>query len=221
MAKNKEFRVSKSGLAIVLSRLEGFYEGKVRIEQYTTPSEIAAEVLWNAYLLGDIEGKDIADLGCGTGVLGIGAGLLGAKKVLFIDVDEQALESAKKNFLRIKSEGCTNKVKSIKEMNNAEFVQREIGSYNKEVEIVLQNPPFGTKDKGKDIHFLEKACMLAKIVYSFHKSETLEYIKGFADKKKILITHIWSFRWPLKQSYRFHSRRIKRINVSCLRFVRK
>jgi len=69
---------SKSRLAIALSRLEGFSEPKVRQEQYLMDSEIGASVLWNACLLGDIRGKVIADLGCGTGMLGIGALMLGA-----------------------------------------------------------------------------------------------------------------------------------------------
>ena len=51
--------MSKSRLAIVLSGLEGFLEPKVRQEQYLMDSEIAASVLWNAYLLGDIESKMI------------------------------------------------------------------------------------------------------------------------------------------------------------------
>ena len=82
---------SKSGLAMVLSCLEGFKSPKVRQEQYIMDSEICASILWNAYLLNDIEGKGIADLGCGTGLLGIGALLLGAKQALFADSDEKSL----------------------------------------------------------------------------------------------------------------------------------
>ena len=47
-------KMTKSGLAVLLSRLEGFKEPKVREEQYLMDSEIAAFVLWNAYLLKDI-----------------------------------------------------------------------------------------------------------------------------------------------------------------------
>src|SRR3989339_2175564 len=101
MAKN----MSKSRLAIALSGLEGFYEPKVRQEQYLMDSEIGASMLWNAYLLRDIEGKVIADLGCGTGLLGIGSLLLGAKHVFFVDSDEKVLEIAKNNVSKVKSEG--------------------------------------------------------------------------------------------------------------------
>src|SRR3989344_3796063 len=97
--------ITKSGLAVVLSQLKKFEEPKVRQEQYFMDSEIAASVLWNAYLLKDIEGKTIADLGCGTGVLGVGALLMGARQVWLVDSDEKALETAKNNLSKVKSEG--------------------------------------------------------------------------------------------------------------------
>src|SRR3989338_1932750 len=91
---------SKSQLAILLSRLAGFDNSKLKLgrEQYATDSEAAAEALWFAYMSGDIEGKTVADLGCGTGLLGIGALLLGAKQAYFIDNDEEALATCEKNI---------------------------------------------------------------------------------------------------------------------------
>ena len=71
-------KVSKGRLGVILSRLRVFYKAKVRVEQYPTDSEIAAQMLWESHLRGDIEGKVIVDLGCGTGILGIGALILGA-----------------------------------------------------------------------------------------------------------------------------------------------
>ena len=62
---------SKGALAVILSKLKVFTAPKVRVEQYPTDAEIAAEVLWQAHMKGDI-GKVSADLGCGTGILGIG-----------------------------------------------------------------------------------------------------------------------------------------------------
>lgn len=45
----------------------------------------------------DAEGKDVIDVGCGSGILGIGAKICGAKSVYMCDIDEQAVEFAKKN----------------------------------------------------------------------------------------------------------------------------
>src|SRR4030042_577278 len=53
-----------------------------RLEQYATPAHIAADMLWEAFTAGDIEGRSVVDLGCGNGVFSIGAKLLGAKDVL-------------------------------------------------------------------------------------------------------------------------------------------
>lgn len=46
----------------------------------------------------DVVGKDIADLGCGSGILGISFLRLGAKNCFFVDYDEQACAATKKNL---------------------------------------------------------------------------------------------------------------------------
>ena len=84
--------VSKSSLAIELSKLKVFNQANVSLEQYPTDSEIAATILWQAKMNNDIEDKIIADLGAGTGILGIGALLLGADYVYFVEKDEKAIE---------------------------------------------------------------------------------------------------------------------------------
>jgi len=203
---------SKSGLAIVLSKLEGFFEPKVRQEQYLMDSEIGASMLWNAYLIGDIEGKVIADFGCGTGILGIGALLLGAKQTIFMDSDEKALGIAKKNLSKVKSEGYS--------LGKVKFICQDISEIKIKAGIVLQNPPFGTKVSHADIPFLEKALETAPVVYSFHKSESEGFLERFSVKKNAKITHVWDFKFPLKASFPFHRRQIHKINVSCFRFER-
>ena len=202
--------LSKSSLAIALSGLKGFESPKIREEQYTTDSEIAANVLWSAYLLGDIQNRVIADLGCGTGILGIGALLLGANDVFFIDVDKIAIETAKNNFLKLKSDGYA--------LGKVKFLNLNIKNLKIRSQIVIQNPPFGTRIKHNDLLFLEKALEIAPIVYSFHKSESKGFLEMFSSKKNIKITHIWSFKLPLKASFSFHRRQIHRINASCFRF---
>ena len=48
----------------------------------------------------DLKGKTLVDYGCGSGILGIAAILLGAKKVIAIDNDPQALQSTLDNAKR-------------------------------------------------------------------------------------------------------------------------
>ena len=45
----------------------------------------------------DVEGKDVIDVGCGSGILGIAAKICDAKSVYMCDIDEQAVEFARQN----------------------------------------------------------------------------------------------------------------------------
>jgi putative methylase len=126
-------KYSKSQLAIALSKLQVFPTPKPRLEQYPTDSEIAAEVLWFAGMRNDIKEKTVTDLGCGTGILGIGALLLGAKKTFFIDKDKEALAILGSNL------------KKLKIKKGFEIIDADISKFNKRVDVVIQNPPFGTK----------------------------------------------------------------------------
>jgi|SRR3989344_6899524 len=200
---------SKSGLAIVLSGLKGFNEPKVRQEQYLMDSETGASMLWNAYLLGDIRGRVIADMGCGTGILGIGSLLLGAKEAFLVDSDKEALETAKNNILQVKSEGY--------KLGKVKIICKDIKSVDLNAEVIVQNPPFGTKVTHADADFLKVALKIAPIVYSFHKSETKPFLERFSAANGTRITHIWEYRFPLKATFAFHRRQIHRINVSCFR----
>ena len=201
---------SKSKLAVILSQLGGFNKPKLGREQYLMDSEIGAFVLWSAYLIGDIEGKVIADLGCGTGVLGIGTLLLGAKRVFFVDSDNESLETAKTNISKVKSEGF--------KIGKVDIIHQDVGKLNIKVDVIFQNPPFGTKERHKDSFFLRKALEVAPVVYSFHKSETKAFLQKFSNARNAKITHSWNFRFPLKAIFEFHRRQIHRINVSCFRF---
>ena len=46
----------------------------------------------------DLTGKKIADIGCGSGILGVSALKLGAKHCIFNDIDSQAIEATQSNL---------------------------------------------------------------------------------------------------------------------------
>lgn len=48
----------------------------------------------------ECENKEIADIGCGSGILSVGAMLLGAKSVVGVDVEKQSVESSIENAAR-------------------------------------------------------------------------------------------------------------------------
>jgi putative methylase len=201
--------LSKSQLAIQLSKLSSFVVPNLKAEQYATDTEIAADILWNAYMNGDIANKTIADLGCGTGILGIGALLLGAKKVLFVENDATALATAAKNL------GDTN-------INNSlyKLIEADIRNADIHTDTIIMNPPFGTKAAHADRAFLLKALMTAPVIYSIHKTSTRPFVEAFVKDNNARITHIYRYDLPLKRTQAFHKRNIHRIDVSCFRLER-
>ncbi len=206
---------SKSKLAVLLSKLKGFEIGKVRekLEQYQTDPEIAAGIVWTAAINKEISGKVIVDLGCGTGILGIAALVIGAKKVIFVDIDEKAVEIAKENIAFVEKE------LGIELSENVVFIVDKVENFktDEKVDLVLQNPPFGVKVRHADRVFLEKAMEFSPVIYSFHKIESKDFIDAISKDKGYKMTHFWSFDFPLKMTLEHHRRRIHRIKVGCWR----
>ena len=62
--------------------------------------------------LPEIKGKNILDVGCGSGVIGIYCALNGAKSVVAADVEEKAVKNTKENAGRNKVENIVTAVKS-------------------------------------------------------------------------------------------------------------
>ncbi|MEK6916917.1 MAG: METTL5 family protein [Nanoarchaeota archaeon] len=186
--------------------MQNFQKPSWRLEQYPTDSEIAGEIIWFAEHYGDIKGKTLADLGCGTGTLGIGALFFYPEKVFFVDVDEKPLKLLKENLL-------------LMDLNEGyEILCQNVKDFNQKVDVVLQNPPFGVKSEHADKAFLEKAFEIADVVYSFHKLSTQEFIEKFATANGFKITHFFKLDFPLKRTQEFHTKKIQRIEVGCWRF---
>ena len=199
--------ISKGQLEIVLSRLEGFPKPKVRLEQYVMDSKIGAEILHKAYLLGDIEGKVVIDLGCGTGILGIGALIEGAVRVFFVDIDTDALEIAKINLNKAKSE-CLFKGEAV-------FIQEDVVNLKIKGDTVIENPPFGVKVRHNDKKFLAKAFETADVVYHFGKIEGRNFVNKFSADNGQKVRNEWEFEYPIKSSYGFHKKKIHRFKAGC------
>ena len=148
---------------------------------------------------GNITGKKITDLGCGTGILGIGALALGAKRVVFVDADEEALKTAMENLLHAE--------KILKKKLNAKFENKDIIEYKGRSDVVIENPPFGVKNPHIDKSFLQKAMKIANTIYSFHKIESKDFIERFARDNGFRVENITDIRFPLKAIFRFHRKK--------------
>ena len=205
--------MNKKELEIILSKLQRFENPKVKLEQYATDANIAADALWNAHTDKNIKGKVIADLGSGPGIFGLGALVLGAKKVFFVELDKEAMSLAKKNKRKIEN--------LIGKKVNADFFNLDIKDFDKQVDLVIQNPPFGTKESHVDKLFLIKAMDLAKKIYSFHKLSTREFVRKFVGENNFKIEKMYKYQFPLKQDFWFHTSLTKYIDVGCWYLKRK
>ncbi|TNN10245.1 Methyltransferase-like protein isoform 2 [Schistosoma japonicum] len=91
--------LSRKKLHYYLENVKTFRNPKLEFEQYCTSAQVAADILFNVQMMdGALEGMSVADLGCGTGMLSIGAKLLGASCVLGFEIDEDAVTEFRSNL---------------------------------------------------------------------------------------------------------------------------
>lgn len=197
--------MKKKHLAITLSQLKTA-QFHADLEQYMLTGDLAAEILITAHDFGDIAGKQVADLGCGSGLLGTGALLLGAESVHFVDCDCDLMAMARENV-----HTATKGLKTGK----ASFTCCTVETITFHVDTVVQNPPFGTKKRGSDLQFLKKATAVSPIVYSLHKKGNAAFLQNQTEH---ILTHILEMKVPLFRSYPFHEKRVVNIEVELLRF---
>lgn len=190
-----------------LQNVEGFSKPDADLEQYQTPPSLASMLLWHAYISGDLEGKKVYDLGCGTGILSMGAKLLGAKKVTGVDVDEDVLERARENAKDMELE--------------VDFKRSKVSELESTADLVIQNPPFGSQKKGSDRPFIRKSLEIAPIVYSFHKKETEDFVERFVEDLGGKVAEKISVDFPLKKTMPWHEKEIDTTKVNLYRFERK
>lgn len=219
---------SRKELAVFLSKLNTFSNPKQYLEQYSTDSEVAAILIWQAMLSEDIEGKEILDLGCGTGILGIASLLLGAKFVYFVDIDplmeKEVIENLEilQNYWEIDIEGkwkfiCAD-VEKIEEDFLINSVTENSTSSIPDSLITISNPPFGTQNKHIDKLFLEKGFLFSNSIYSIHKTTTKEFIINFIGKNNFYVSWNLDNSYPLKNTLKQHKKKIERIEITLFNF---
>lgn len=195
----------KKHLEMAIQKVPKHPNPKVDLEQYSTPAIIAADLLWNAYSLGDIANKKVMDLGCGTGIFAIASKLLGAASAIGVDIDKDSTDLA--------SSYC----------GDVDFICSDICDLENDfdVDTIFQNPPFGSQKnakKGADLKFISKAIELSpKVLYSFHMASTEEFLISYFEKNDLEITHIFRYNFPIPKIYEFHTRESANVEVIVIR----
>jgi putative methylase len=208
--------VRKLDLERFLAAIKPNPSPKASLEQYTISEHAAADILYlAAYANGDIIGKNVLDLGCGTGRLALGAAFLGAKTVVGIDVDGDAVALASQNARSNGLEVCT------------DWVIGDIDALCGKFDTVVQNPPFGVQTRGADRKFLSKALEVGASVYSLHNHpetderlirrlknsrgsvlqvEPSPFIQRYVEERGGAVTAVYALRMPIPRMFEFHTK---------------
>jgi putative methylase len=222
--------IRKLELELFLSQMESQPSPKASLEQYTISGAIAATMLYlAAYTNGDIVGKTVLDLGCGTGRLALAASYLGAQHVVGVDIDKTAIQTASEN-----SEKAGSRV-------DVQWVLGDIGAVTGSFDTVLQNPPFGVQKRAADRKFLEKALEVGNVVYSLHNHPCTDkqliqrlkanpggllqvspspFIERFVESRSGVVKAVYAMLMTIPRMFDFHTK-IKHDFVIDLYLIKK
>ncbi|NLV28179.1 MAG: methyltransferase [Methanomicrobiales archaeon] len=181
-------------LEMLIQRVSGFKNPIAGREQYQTPAPLAARLLHTAWLAGDIEGKKVLDLGCGTGILAIGAALLGAG-VIAVEDDVEAISIAEENALDL---GCT-----------IRFIRIDITDPNAHelipsVDTVIMNPPFGAQTEHADRPFIDMALEKSDVIYGIFNGGSTPFLSAYIQDRGEITSSIQA-GLMIPKTFWFHS----------------
>jgi putative methylase len=192
---------SKKELEIFVESLPTFRRPKLRLEQYPTDAAVVAAAVWDAYMRGLIDA--VLDLGCGTGRFALAAAAMGARHVLCIDVDPEALKTAKE-------------AADAHGFHAVDFLAADAPTLalRRRFAVAFQNPPFGIwSGRGTDIAFLAAAVKHADVVYTIHKLPTLQYVKKTVERWGYRLEVVDTAVLNIKPMYKHHRKRIHKVEV--------
>ena len=123
---------------------------------------------------------------------------MGAKKVFFVDKSQGAVEICQENYEMINKEY---------EIGETVFVVGNIRIFDSDVDTVLENPPFGTKEKHVDKLFLEAV--------------TKVFVEAICRDYGFEITDKYEYDFPIKAVFKFHEKPVKSVDVGLWRMQKK
>ncbi|GAB6944899.1 METTL5 family protein [Vulcanisaeta sp. JCM 14467] len=202
MVRGAEIRRLRD-LELIIQGIPGYKSPKLNLEQYITDANIVAVAVWDAYMRNYLTDARVLDLGCGTGRFAIAAALMGARQVVCIDIDGEALDIARESASKYG-------------LSNIDFIVNDIrsititGKFN----VVFQNPPFGIQsERGLDMRFLSVAISHSDVVYTIHKLTTLDYVSNKVNSWGCIMNVLDRATITIPLTYKHHRRRIYKTEV--------
>ncbi|MEI7826250.1 MAG: METTL5 family protein [Euryarchaeota archaeon] len=188
--------MKQRALEIILEQVKAFKSPSAELEQYRTPAIIAARLLHVADLQGDIADRRVVDLGCGTGVLALGAALLGGV-VTGVDSDERALEIARANAKLLGAK--------------VSWLKSSIEDFEGSYDTVVMNPPFGAQKRHSDRPFLRKAVSVGKVIYLLHNAVVNGFVRHFLEPHRV--TDAIRVKLPIAHTFKFHKEEVRYVDA--------
>jgi putative methylase len=195
-------------LEIALSHLKPSPSPQLAYEAYDLDPSSAAEVLFLAESrFGDVKDRAILDLGCGSGILAIGAALMGAEMVVGVDINLDSVEMARANA---RLSGAS-----------VQLVAGDIEAVRGPLDVTIMNPPFGTRLRGIDVTFLRKAMSVSVLVYSLHKTgeQNRVFLRNAVEKLGGEVDAIFNMELEIPRTYEFHTKKRYQVEVDLYRVI--
>lgn len=202
--------MKKRLLEMILQELTEVPNPDPSLEQYPTPADIGADLIFRAYAYGDIAGKTVCEPACGRGMLALGAALMGAGSVTGFDCDRMAVDIANINL-----DTLIDKEYDI----TGEFFTQKLPGFDTEErwDTIIMNPPFGSQRPGADRPFLDFAADHGDVLYSLHLAKTQDFVLRFLKERGMGAEVLGYYTFPVKHMFAFHTREEVEFEVALLR----
>ena len=188
-------RFPRKALDRLLRVIPGFSDPQRELEQYPTPPAAALELLERAWQSGDLVGS-VADLGCGTGRLALGAAFLGAQ-VTGVELDEAPLAVAR---------GAAADAGLA-----VEWRCEPVENWVQRVDTVIMNPPWGAQRAGADRPFLRAALATAGSIWSLQPTVSDRFLRRYVEQLGGAVAGAWPVDLKLERTMPHHTRERKTV----------
>ncbi len=192
--------MKKRDLEIILEGLEKQTSFDAALEQYPTPATIVADVVFNAYMNGDVKDLKVVDLGCGNGTFAIAAALMGAGMSVGYDISEDAIDVANRNKENLELD--------------VSFHVSDVNDVTEGADTIFMNPPFGCQSRGADRPFLDKAMELSECIYSIHKAETVDFVIRYCERNNRSASLCKVYKYDIPHMFEFHRDENRSIEIA-------